>query len=63
MAGRVEAVGSQVTRFKPGDAVFRTCNGSLAEFVHIAEDKLAPLPATLTAEQAAAVPEAAVSTR
>ena len=61
MAGRVEAVGSQVTRFKPGDAVFGVCNGSLAEFVHIAEDKLAPLPATLTAEQAAAVPEAAVS--
>ena len=61
MAGRVEAVGSQVTRFKPGDAVFGACNGSLAEFVHIAEDKLAPIPANLTVEQAAAVPEAAVS--
>ena len=61
MAGRVEAAGSQVTRFKPGDAVFGACNGSLAEFVHIAEDKLAPIPATLTVEQAAAVPEAAVS--
>jgi NADPH:quinone reductase-like Zn-dependent oxidoreductase len=61
MAGRVEAVGSQVTRFKPGDAVFGACDGSLAEFVHIAEDKLAPKPANLTFEQAAAVPTAAVS--
>lgn len=61
MAGRVEAVGSQVTRFKPGDAVFGACNGSLAEFVHIAEDKLAPKPASLTFEQAAAVPTAGVA--
>ncbi len=61
MAGRVEAVGSQVTRFKPGDAVFGACHGSLAEFVQIAENKLAPKPANLTFEQAAAVPTAAVS--
>jgi NADPH:quinone reductase-like Zn-dependent oxidoreductase len=61
MAGRVEAVGSQVTRFKPGDEVFASCNGSLAEYVHVAEDKLAPKPANLTFEQAAAVPTAAVS--
>ena len=59
LAGRVEAVGSQVTRFKPGDAVFAACNGSLAEYVHVAEDKLAPKPANLTFEQAAAVPTAA----
>ena len=61
MAGRVEAVGSQVTRFKPGDEVFGACSGSLAEYVHVAEDKLAPKPANLTFEQAAAVPTAAVS--
>jgi len=61
MAGRVEAVGSQVTRFKPGDEVFGSCSGSLAEYVHTAEDKLAPKPANLTFEQAAAVPTAAVS--
>ena len=61
IAGRVEAVGSQVTHFKPGDAVFASCKGSLAEYVHVAEDKLAPKPANLTFEQAAAVPTAAVS--
>ena len=60
MAGRVEAVGSQVTRFKPGDEVFAACSGTLAEYAHIAEDKLAPKPANLTFEQAAAVPTAAV---
>ena len=61
MAGRVEAVGGQVTRFKPGDEVFGACNGSLAEYVHVAEDKLAPKPANLSYEQAAAVPTAAVA--
>jgi NADPH:quinone reductase-like Zn-dependent oxidoreductase len=61
MAGRVEAVGSQVTRFKPGDEVFGAGSGTLAEYAHIAEDKLAPKPANLTFEQAAAVPTAAVA--
>lgn len=61
MAGRVAAVGRQVTRFKPGDEVFAACNGTLAEYVHIAEDKLTPKPANLTFEQAAAVPTAAVT--
>lgn len=61
MAGRVEAVGGQVTRFKPGDEVFAGCTGALAEYVHVAEGKLAPKPANLTFEQAAAVPTAAVS--
>ena len=61
MAGRVAAVGSQVTRFKPGDEVFASCSGSLAEYVHVAEDKLALKPANLTFEQAAAVPTAAVT--
>ncbi len=61
MAGRVAAVGSRVTRFKPGDEVFASCSGSLAEYVHVAEDKLALKPANLTFEQAAAVPTAAVT--
>lgn len=61
MAGRVEAVGSRVTRFKPGDEVFASCQGSLAEYAHVAEDKLALKPANLTFEQAAAVPTAAVT--
>ncbi|MCU0501621.1 MAG: NAD(P)-dependent alcohol dehydrogenase [Anaerolineae bacterium] len=61
MAGRVEAVGSQVTRFKPGDEVFGAGIGTLAEYAHIAEDKLAPKPTNLTFAQAAAVPTAAVA--
>jgi NADPH:quinone reductase-like Zn-dependent oxidoreductase len=61
MAGRVEAVGNRVTRFKPGDEVFGAGNGMLAEYAHVAEDKLALKPANLTFEQAAAVPTAAVT--
>jgi len=61
MAGRVEAVGNQVTRFQPGDEVFAACNGSLAEYARVAEDRLAMKPANLTLEQAAVVPTAAVT--
>jgi len=56
MAGRVQAVGKKVTRFQPGDEVFASCKGSLAEYVCVAEDKLAMKPTNLTFEQAAAVP-------
>jgi NADPH:quinone reductase-like Zn-dependent oxidoreductase len=56
VAGRVEAVGNNVTRFQPGDEVFGTCDGSFAEYACAPEDNLAPKPATLTFEQAAAVP-------
>jgi NADPH:quinone reductase-like Zn-dependent oxidoreductase len=56
VAGRVEAVGGNVTRFQPGDAVFGWCDGSYAEYACAGEDHLAPKPATLTFEQAAAVP-------
>ena len=41
--------------------MFAACQGALAECVHVAEDRLAPKPANLTFEQAAAVPTAAVS--
>lgn len=61
MAGCVEAVGSRVTRFKPGDEVFGASTGTLAEYAHVTEDKLALKPATLSFEQAAAVPTAAVT--
>lgn len=61
MAGRVEAVGSRVTRFKPGDEVFGAGTGTLAEYAHVTEDKLALKPANLTFEQAAAIPTAAVT--
>jgi NADPH:quinone reductase-like Zn-dependent oxidoreductase len=55
VAGRVEAVGQNVTRFRPGDEVFGECGGSLAEYVSASETKLAPRPANLTPVQAAAV--------
>ncbi|HEV3494815.1 MAG TPA: NAD(P)-dependent alcohol dehydrogenase [Actinomycetes bacterium] len=57
LAGRVEAVGSRVTRFRPGDAVFGwTDTGSYAEYASAPEDHLAARPAALSFEQAAAVP-------
>jgi NADPH:quinone reductase-like Zn-dependent oxidoreductase len=56
VAGRVEAVGEKVTGFRAGDEVFGACNGSFAEYARAREDKLAPKPANLTFEQAAAVP-------
>jgi NADPH:quinone reductase-like Zn-dependent oxidoreductase len=56
VAGRVEAVGANVTRFRPGDEVFGTCRGSFAEYARARPDRLAPKPANLTFEQAAAVP-------
>jgi NADPH:quinone reductase-like Zn-dependent oxidoreductase len=59
VAGRVAAVGSNVTRFRPGDEVFGWCDGSFAEYACAPEDNLAPKPANLTFEQAAAVPTSA----
>jgi NADPH:quinone reductase-like Zn-dependent oxidoreductase len=56
VAGRVEAVGSDVTRFQPGDAVFGWCDGSFAEYTCAPEGNLALKPANLSFEQAAAVP-------
>ncbi len=61
VSGRVEAVGKKVTRFRPGDDVFGSCDGSFAEYACAREDKLAPKPANLTFEQAAAVPISAVT--
>ena len=61
VAGRVEAVGKDVTQFQPGDEVFGTCDGSFAEYASARQDKLAPKPANLTFEQAAAVPISGVT--
>lgn len=61
VAGRVEAVGRNVTRFRPGDEVFGTCGGSFAEYACAREDRLAGKPANVTFEQAAAVPTSAVA--
>jgi NADPH:quinone reductase-like Zn-dependent oxidoreductase len=55
LSGVVEAVGPNVTRFRPGDEVFGIGKGSFAEFAVAREDKLAPKPENLTFEQAAAV--------
>ena len=55
VAGVVEAVGKNVTRFQPGDEVFGVGKGSYAEYVCAREDKLAPKPANLAFEQAAVV--------
>lgn len=57
LAGVVEAVGSSVTRFRPGDEVYGvTAFGSFAEFARSRERDLARKPTSLTFEQAAAVP-------
>ncbi|MGH8869652.1 MAG: NAD(P)-dependent alcohol dehydrogenase, partial [Actinomycetes bacterium] len=55
VAGVVEAVGKDVTRFQQGDEVFGIAKGSFAEYARAPENKLAPKPANLTFEQAAAV--------
>ncbi len=63
LAGRVEAVGRNITQFKAGDEVFGELSlnemGSFAEYICAIEDSLALKPANLTFEQAAAVPLAA----
>jgi len=59
VAGTVEAVGRNVTRFKPGDAVFGTCLGALAEYVCPSESSLALKPENVSFEQAASAPVAA----
>jgi NADPH:quinone reductase-like Zn-dependent oxidoreductase len=66
LAGRVEAIGCNVKQFKPGDEVFgflpsATGRGTFAEFVCARENLIALKPANLTFEQAAAVPEAAMT--
>jgi NADPH:quinone reductase-like Zn-dependent oxidoreductase len=61
LAGRVEAVGKNVTRFKPGDEVFGGCSRACAEYTCAKEDQLVPKPNNLTFEQAAAVPTSALA--
>jgi NADPH:quinone reductase-like Zn-dependent oxidoreductase len=60
-AGRVEAVGAEVTGFKPGDEVFGECPGSFAEFACGKAARLAAKPAGLSFEQAAALPVSGVT--
>ena len=55
-AGTVVEVGSAVTRFAVGDAVFGTAPGTYAEFAVAPEDRLAHRPSNVTAAQAASLP-------
>ena len=59
VAGTVEAVGSEVTEFKPGDEVFGVAPGSFAEYVSNGASKFALKPVNMSFEAAAAVPVAA----
>jgi NADPH:quinone reductase-like Zn-dependent oxidoreductase len=61
VAGVVEAVGKDVTRFKSGDEVFGCAHGSFAEFVLAREGYLTLKPANRSFAQAAAVPVAALT--
>lgn len=61
VAGQVEAVGSNVTQFKPGDAVLGTCGGAFAEYACASESKLVAKPDNASFEQAASVPIAALT--
>jgi NADPH:quinone reductase-like Zn-dependent oxidoreductase len=61
VAGQVEAVGRNVTRFKPGDEVFGAAPGALAEYACASERRLAMKPDNVTFEQAASVSIAATT--
>ncbi|HEY8474653.1 MAG TPA: NAD(P)-dependent alcohol dehydrogenase [Natronosporangium sp.] len=61
LAGVVEAVGAQVTGFRPGDEVFGWCKGAFAEYAMGTEDTLLPKPANASFEQAAAVPSSGMT--
>jgi NADPH:quinone reductase-like Zn-dependent oxidoreductase len=61
-AGQVEAVGKDVTQFRPGDEVFGARTGAWAEYVAAKADRgIVPKPANVSFEEAAAVPVAALT--
>jgi NADPH:quinone reductase-like Zn-dependent oxidoreductase len=61
VAGQVEAAGRNATRFKPGDEVFGCCRGAFAEYACASESALVVKPASVTFDQAASVPVAALT--
>ncbi len=61
IAGRVEAVGTNVTQFQPGDEVFGAYEGGFAEYVSVPENRVALKPANSSFEEAAAAPVAALT--
>ncbi len=61
-AGTVEAIGKNVTQFRPGDEVFGARTGALTEYVSVPEDRVVvPKPANVTFEEAAGVAIAGVT--
>ena len=56
LAGRVEAIGKDVTQFQVGDEVYGASDGTFAEYVSAQASKIALKPANLSFDQAAAVP-------
>jgi NADPH:quinone reductase-like Zn-dependent oxidoreductase len=60
-AGCVEEVGADVRTVRPGDQVYGFCHGAFAEYARAKADLVAPKPAKLTFEEAAAVPTAATT--
>jgi len=60
-AGQVEAAGNGATQFKPGDEVFGSSQAACAEYAVAREDQLALKPASLTFEEAAAIPTAGLT--
>jgi NADPH:quinone reductase-like Zn-dependent oxidoreductase len=60
-AGVVEAVGKNVTEFKPGDEVFGGKRGSVAQYVCVRKDRVVLKPANITFEQAGAVKHAGLT--
>ena len=61
VAGEVEQVGKSVTRFRPRDEVFGFANGSFADYASTRQDRVALKPRTVSFQQAAAVPMAAIT--
>ena len=61
VGGQVEAVGRNITQFKPGDQVFGSCRGAFAEYVCTSEAALVTKPNNVTFEQAASAPVAALT--
>src|SRR5271170_8057790 len=61
VAGQVEAVGRNITQFKPGDQVFGTCKGAFAEYARAPESALVMKPDNVTFEQAASLPIAGLT--
>jgi len=61
VAGQVEAIGKNVTQFKPGNEVFGTCLGALADYACASERALVIKPPNVSFEQAASLPVAGLT--